>query len=99
MVANETTEEPLLLKAIEGEDYGHGEEAEGSRPIMDEGFLDMDTQCNPFERLEIGIRIGNFKVLCGRIQVEESIARGETCSPQEHGVMSKLQPKLGSRSD
>jgi hypothetical protein len=42
MVANETTEEPLLLEATEGEDYGHGEEGEGSGSTMDEGFPDME---------------------------------------------------------
>jgi hypothetical protein len=42
MVANETTEEPLLLEATEGEDYGYGEEGEGSGSTMDEGFPDME---------------------------------------------------------
>jgi hypothetical protein len=42
MVANETTEEPLLLEVTEGEDYGHGGEEEGSGPTMDEGFPDME---------------------------------------------------------
>jgi hypothetical protein len=42
MVANETTEEPLLLEATKGEDYGHGEEGEGSGPTIDEGFPDME---------------------------------------------------------
>jgi hypothetical protein len=42
MVANETTEEPLLLEATKGEDYGHGQEGEGSGPTMDEGFLDIE---------------------------------------------------------
>jgi hypothetical protein len=51
MVANEPTEEPLLLQAIEGGDHGHGEEGEGSGPTMDEGFPDMEDPCNPFEKI------------------------------------------------
>jgi hypothetical protein len=51
MVSNETTEEPLLLEATKGEDYGHGEEGESSGPTMDEGFPDMEAPCNPFEKI------------------------------------------------
>jgi hypothetical protein len=90
MVANETTKEPLLLEAIEGEDYGHVEEAEGSGSIMDEGFLDMETQCNPFER------IGNWNK---NWQLRRPLWKNTSCGPQEHGVTSKWQPKLGSRND
>ena len=42
MVANETTEESLLLHATKGGDYGHGEEGEGSGPTMDEGLPNID---------------------------------------------------------
>jgi hypothetical protein len=51
MVANEHTEEPLLLQAIEGGDHGHGEEGEDSGPTMDEGFPDIEVPCNPFEKI------------------------------------------------
>jgi hypothetical protein len=51
MVANEPTEKPLLLQAIEEGDYGHGEEGEDSGPTMDEGFPDMEVPCNPFEKI------------------------------------------------
>jgi hypothetical protein len=42
MVSNETTKEPLLLQATKRENYGHGEEGEGSGPTMDEGFPNME---------------------------------------------------------
>jgi hypothetical protein len=51
MVANEPTEEPLLLQAIEGGDHGHGEEVEGSGPTMDEGFPDMEVLCNSSDKI------------------------------------------------
>ena len=100
MVANEPIEEPLLLQAIEGGDYGHGEEGEGSGSTMEEGFPNMEVPRNPFEKnCALGIRIGNFEGLCRRIQVEESRVGGGTCGPKKHGVTSKWQPNLGSRSD
>ena len=51
MVANEPIEEPLLHQAIEEGDYGHGKEGEDSGSTMDEGILDMDVRCNPFEKI------------------------------------------------
>jgi hypothetical protein len=64
MVANETIEEPLLLQATEEEDYGHGEEGEGSGPTMDEGFLNMEAQYNPFEKIvELEQELATLKVL------------------------------------
>jgi hypothetical protein len=51
MVANETTEEPLLLQGTKGEDYGHGEEGDGSGPTLDEGFPNMEAPYNPFEKI------------------------------------------------
>jgi hypothetical protein len=52
MVANESTEEPLLLQAIEGGGgHGHGGEGEGIGLTMDEGFPDMEVPCNPFEKI------------------------------------------------
>ena len=51
MVTNQTIEETLLLEATKGEDYGHGEEGEDSGPTMDEGFPNMEAQCNPFQKV------------------------------------------------
>jgi hypothetical protein len=64
MVANEPTGKPLLLEATEGEDYGHGEEGEGSGPTMDEGFSDMEALCNPFEKIvELEQELATLKAL------------------------------------
>jgi hypothetical protein len=59
MVANETIEEPLLLQATEEEDYGHGEEGEGSGPTMDEGFLNMEAQELVAHKNMVSHRSGN----------------------------------------
>jgi hypothetical protein len=64
MVASETVDEPLLLEDTKGEDYGHGEEKEGSGPTMDEGFPDMEAQCNPFEKItELEEELATLKAL------------------------------------
>jgi hypothetical protein len=53
-----------ILEATEGEDYGHGEEGEGSEPTMDEGFPNMDAQCNPFEKIaELEQELATLKAL------------------------------------
>ena len=60
MVANEPIEELLLLPR----DHGHGEEGEGSGPTMDEGILDMDVPCNPFEKIaELEQELATLKAL------------------------------------
>jgi hypothetical protein len=51
MVDNAYTEGPLLLPAIEGRDYGHGQEEEGSGPTMDEGLPNMDAHFYHFQKI------------------------------------------------
>ena len=64
MVANETTEEPLLFQGTKGDDYGHGKEGNVSGPTMDEGFPNMEAPYNPFEKIaELEQELATLKAL------------------------------------
>jgi hypothetical protein len=74
MVANEPTEEPLLLQAIEEGDHGQGEEGEGSGPTMDEGFPDMEVPCNPFEKIaQLEQELATSKALVEEYKLKEEL--------------------------
>jgi hypothetical protein len=71
MVANENIEEPLLLQAGKKEDYGHGEEGEGSEPTIDEGFPNIEAQCNPFEKIaELEQKLATSKALAEQYKLK-----------------------------
>ena len=71
MVANENIEEPLLLQATKREDYGHGEEGEGSGPTIDEGSSNIEAQCNPFQKIaELEQELATSKALAEQYKLK-----------------------------
>jgi hypothetical protein len=51
MVDNENTEGPLLLPAIEGGDYRHGQKGEGNGPTMDKDLPNTKAHFGPFQKI------------------------------------------------
>jgi hypothetical protein len=94
MVDNETTEGPLLLPAIEGGDYGHGQEGVGSGPTMDDGLPNLQAHYDPFQKIAKLER----ELAISRALVEEYKAKVEQLEEDLEAHKNMVSPLSGKPS-